>query len=114
MKTTLRIAIVLLVLGVVVSMSLPAVAQAKGATGAGQEVYNGKCKMCHGADGKGDTPMGKNMKLKDLSSSDVQGMHDSELKSLIENGKGKMPAYKGKLTDKQIDDVIVYLRSFKK
>ncbi len=79
----------------------------------GAELYKGKCQMCHGADGKGQTPMGKNMQLKDLGSADVQNMKDSELKTLIENGKGKMPAYKGKLTDTQIEDVIQQIRTFK-
>jgi mono/diheme cytochrome c family protein len=79
----------------------------------GSADYKAKCAMCHGPDGKGQTPMGKNLKLKDLGSSDVQNMHDSDLKTLIENGKGKMPANKGKMTDKQIEDVIQYVRTLK-
>jgi cytochrome c6 len=81
---------------------------------AGAALFKAKCAMCHGADGKGDTPMGKNLKLKDFSSDDVQNVHDSEMKTLIENGKGKMPAFKGKLTDKQIGDVIQFVRTLKK
>ena len=30
------------------------------------------------------------------------------------NGKGKMPAYKGKLTDAQIKDVVLYMRTLGK
>ena len=30
------------------------------------------------------------------------------------NGKDKMPAYKGKLTDAQIKDVIAYMRTLEK
>ncbi len=82
--------------------------QAKGA-----EVYKAKCAMCHGADGKGQTPMGKNLKLKDLGSVEVQSVHDSELKTMIEDGKGKMPANKGKLTNQQVEDVIQYVRTLK-
>jgi mono/diheme cytochrome c family protein len=81
---------------------------------AGAALFKAKCAMCHGADGKGDTAMGKNLKLKDFSSDDVQNVHDSEIKTLIENGKGKMPAFKGKLTDKQLGDVIQFVRTLKK
>ncbi len=81
---------------------------------AGAALYRTKCAMCHGADGKGDTATGKNLKLKDLASEDVQNVHDSEMKTLIENGKGKMPAFKGKLNDKQLGDVIQFIRTLKK
>ena len=81
---------------------------------AGGALYKTKCAMCHGPDGKGDTAMGKNLKLKDLASDDVQSVHDSEMKTLIENGKGKMPAFKGKLTDKQLGDLIQFIRTLKK
>src|SRR5689334_18892404 len=80
----------------------------------GGEVYKTKCAMCHGPDGKGETAMGKNLKLRDLGSADVQNVHDSELKTLLENGKGKMPSFKGKLSDAQMGDVIQFVRSFKK
>ncbi len=80
----------------------------------GGDVYKTKCAMCHGPDGKGETAMGKNLKLRDLGSADVQNVHDSELKTLLENGKGKMPSFKGKLTDAQMGDVIQFVRSFKK
>ncbi len=81
---------------------------------AGAALYKSKCAMCHGADGKGDTAMGKNLKLRDFSSDEVQIVHDSEMKTLIENGKGKMPSFKGKLTDKQLGDVIQFVRTLKK
>ncbi len=80
---------------------------------AGEDVYKTKCASCHGADGKGETAIGKKMYLRDLASDDVQKQHDSELKLIIEKGKGKMPGYKGKLTDKQLDDLIVFIRSLK-
>ena len=78
------------------------------------DLYKAKCAACHGADGKGATAMGKTMGLKDLGSADVQGMSDADLTNAIANGKGKMPAYKGKLTDEQITDMVKYIRSLKK
>jgi cytochrome c6 len=89
--------------------SLPVRAQGDGAT-----LFKAKCAACHGADGKGDTSMGKSMKLRDLGSDDVQKQTDAELTDITANGKGKMPAYKGKLTDDQIKQLVGYIRSLKK
>jgi mono/diheme cytochrome c family protein len=79
------------------------------------DLYKAKCAACHGADGSGNTAMGKNLKLKDLGSADVQKMSDKELKDAIAKGKPpKMPGYAGKLTDTQIDDLVKHIRSMKK
>jgi cytochrome c6 len=40
-------------------------------------------------------------------------MSEADLITLITNGKGKMPAYKGKLTDAQISDVAKYVKTLK-
>ena len=54
------------------------------------------------------------MGTKDLGSADIQKMSDADLTAAITNGKGKMPAYKGKLTDAQIKDLVSYIRTLKK
>jgi cytochrome c6 len=54
----------------------------------GGEVYKAKCASCHGADGKGETAVGKTLKVKDLASAEIQNQHDSELKTFLELGKG--------------------------
>jgi cytochrome c6 len=100
---------VLLVIAALFLLALPARAQGDGAS-----VYKSKCAMCHGADGKGDTPVGKSMKLRDLGSPDVQKQTDTQLISIIANGKGKMPGYQGKLTDDQIKQVVAFIRTLKK
>ena len=81
---------------------------------AGGDTFKAKCAACHGATGAGDTTMGKNLKLRDLSSADVQKQSDDELTTIITKGKGKMPAYDGKLTKEQIGDVVKFIRSLKK
>lgn len=91
-----------------VAFAIPAHAQS------GAAVYKSKCAMCHGADGKGDSPIGKSMKLRDLGSPEVQKQTDAELIAVTTDGKGKMPAYKGKLTEAQIKEVVSYIRTFKK
>jgi cytochrome c6 len=73
-----------------------------------------KCAACHAKDGSGNTAMGKNMKVRDLGSADVQKQSDKELKEIVTKGKGKMPAYSGKLNDAQINDLVKFIRSLKK
>jgi len=81
---------------------------------AGGDTFKAKCAACHGASGAGDTTMGKNMKLKDLGSAEVQKQSDDELTAIITKGKAKMPAYDGKLTKEQIGDVVKFIRTLKK
>jgi mono/diheme cytochrome c family protein len=77
-------------------------------------LYKTKCAMCHGPDGKGDTPTGKAMKVTDLGSADIQKKTDAQLIEATTNGKGKMTAFKGKLTDAQIKELIAYVRELAK
>jgi len=76
--------------------------------------YKAKCAMCHGADGKGDVPMGKKFGLKDLASPDVQSKTDAQINEMITKGKDKMPAYAGKLTAEQITGLVGYIRGLAK
>jgi mono/diheme cytochrome c family protein len=76
--------------------------------------YKAKCSACHGADGKGDTPMGKKMGLKDLASPEVQKLSDDELAAIIADGKAKMPSYKKSLKPEQVKELVGYVRSLAK
>ena len=52
---------------------------------------------------------------KDLGSAEVQKASDADLTATITNGKPpKMPAYKGKLTDAQIKELVSFMRTLKK
>jgi mono/diheme cytochrome c family protein len=83
------------------------------AADSGADVYKSKCASCHGAAGKGDTAMGKAMKLKDLGSAEIQKQSDADLTAVIEKGKKPMPAYEGKITKDEITDLVKYLRTLK-
>jgi mono/diheme cytochrome c family protein len=72
--------------------------------------YKTKCAMCHGADGKGDTPAGKKMGAHDFASDMVQKQSDAELAQIISKGKNKMPAYGSKLKPEEIKDLVSYVR----
>jgi mono/diheme cytochrome c family protein len=77
----------------------------------GAAIYKAKCASCHGADGSGQTAVGKSMKLRDLRSPEVQKQTDQDLVKITADGKGKMPAYKGKLADDEIKALVAYMRS---
>jgi mono/diheme cytochrome c family protein len=70
--------------------------------------------MCHAADGSGSSPAGKAMKAVPFSSPDLVKASDAELIASTTNGKGKMPAFSGKLTATQIKDVVAYIRTLQK
>jgi mono/diheme cytochrome c family protein len=82
--------------------------------GPGADTYKAKCQMCHGADGMGQTPAGKAMKAIPFNDPQIVHKSDADLIAATKNGKGKMPAYNGKLTDAQIKDVIDYIRTLAK
>lgn len=106
MKNIFRVSIMLVALALVFSVYSFA--------DAGGDTFKAKCAACHGASGAGDTTMGKNLKLRDLGSADVQKQSDDELNTVISKGKGKMPAYDGKLTKEQVGDLVKFIRTLKK
>jgi cytochrome c553 len=67
-----------------------------------------------GADGTGNTPIGKSMKLRSLKSPEDVKATDAELFKQTKDGVGKMQGYAGKLTDAQIQDVVTYIRTLQK
>jgi mono/diheme cytochrome c family protein len=106
MMQAIRVAAVILLAA---SIAGPAFAQAPGA-----DTYKAKCAMCHGADGLAATPMGKNMKILSFKAPEMVKASDAQFIASTKNGKGKMPAYNGKLTDAQIKDVVAYIRTLQK
>jgi len=79
-----------------------------------QSTYDAKCAMCHGKDGTGNTPMGKNMKVPDLTSKAVQSKSDAELADVIAKGKGVMPAYGSQMSKTEIKQMVTYVRHLAK
>jgi cytochrome c6 len=107
MRTVFRASLVVLAIAFAMSVS----AFAADATA---DIYKTKCASCHGADGKGDTPAGKKMNVKDLASDEVQKQSDADLAAVIEKGKKPMPGYEGKVTQEQIDGLVKWIRTLKK
>lgn len=98
-----------LIMMLVLTAAFTAVASAQSAA----DTYKSKCAMCHGADGSASTPAGKAMKTIPVTDPQFTKASDAELFAITKNGKGKMPAYGGKLTDVQIKELIAHMRSLK-
>lgn len=77
-------------------------------------VYKQKCVTCHGADGKGETPAGKAMKVRSFASPETAKMSDQELADAIEKGKGKMPKYGASMNADEIKAMVAYIRTLAK
>jgi cytochrome c553 len=83
-------------------------------------LYEKDCAKCHGADGKGETKMGKKMNAKDYTDPKVQSeMKDEEAIKAIKDGlkdkEGKvlMKPAEG-MSDEEIKGLVEYMRKFKK
>jgi cytochrome c6 len=99
MKKTLAFSMLL-------ALGLPIAAFADGAA-----IFKSRCAICHGADGSGNTPTGKSLKLKSLGSPEIQKLTDAEIAKSLTDGKGKMPPTK--LPPADIEAVIKFVRTLK-
>lgn len=84
-----------------------------------KEVWGKQCSKCHGADGKGDTKMGKKLKIRDLTDAKLQGeLKDDKMADAIKNGvkdggKTLMKPAEG-VNDADIKALVAHVRSLKK
>lgn len=77
----------------------------------GGKLYQTHCAVCHGPKGQGDGPAGAALKPKPANLAEMAGRHpDGDIAWKIENGRGAMPAWKGKLTESQIWDIVNFLK----
>jgi cytochrome c553 len=83
---------------------------------AGAAVFAKQCASCHGAAGKGDGAMAAKLKSKPSDLTDAEWTHgptDGEIFTVIRDGapSAGMKAFRGALTDRQMWDLVNYVRS---
>ncbi|MCX6891972.1 MAG: cytochrome c [Verrucomicrobiota bacterium] len=84
-----------------------------------KENWEKNCTKCHGADGKGDTKMGKKLEIKDFTDAKYQAsMKDEEMLKAMKDGvkdgeKVRMKAVEG-LSDDDMKALVKFVRDFKK
>jgi cytochrome c6 len=91
------------------ALATPALAQNSGA-----DIFKAKCQMCHGPDGTANTPAAHALKAASFKTPAIVQTSDADLLAIIKNGKGKMPAFTGKLTDDQMKAAVAYIRVLQK
>ena len=72
----------------------------------GQRLYMMHCVGCHGMNGGSVIPQAK-----DLSRAKLLSQPDQSLIDIIRSGRGMMPPFLGILKDREIHDVINYIRN---
>jgi len=90
------------------------IAQESGKAASGQDIFKSKCALCHGIDGRGNTPLGKQLQAADLRSKEVQKLSDDKIRQIIHDGQANMPAFADQLSTEEIDHVIKYVRALGK
>ena len=93
--------------------------QSRRKSSATEDLFRTNCARCHGADGRGDTPLGHTYNSPDFTDkgwwqkhSDITGT--KSLVSIVVNGKGGMPAFGKKLKSAEIKGLVNYVRRFRK
>ena len=86
-----------------------------------KENWEKQCASCHGKDGKGETKAGRKADVKNLTDATYQASFTDEqiFKQIKEgmkdkNGKEKMKAFGGTLSDDEIKALVAFVRGLKK
>jgi mono/diheme cytochrome c family protein len=83
-----------------------------------KSLYRIDCALCHGDNGNGKTDLATSMELTLDNWTDpnaLAGKQDWELFNVIRVGKGKMPPEsKGRASDNDVWNLVIYIRSFSK
>ena len=120
MKLTINKGIVYLAataisMGALAWATMSRAANVSAAGGDARSVYNSKCASCHGRDGRATSMHARHEKARDLTSAEWQdGVSDERIYNSISNGKGKMPGFKKKLAEAQIDELVTYVRRLRR
>lgn len=104
---------------IVLALTLMAAGAATVQAADAKEIYDKDCAKCHGADGKGQTAMGKKNGARDYTDAKVQAeMKDADMTKAIKDGVKKddkvlMKAFPD-YSEADIKALVAYIRAFKK
>lgn len=80
-----------------------------------ESVYLQHCARCHGADGRGETTLGKLYGIPNLTMAALHArFSDKELSAIINGGQGGMPGFKKYLSKAEITALVAHVRRFRK
>jgi mono/diheme cytochrome c family protein len=102
------------------SLLLPGLAACQHAKGgdaraeAAAQTFTTICARCHGSDGKGGVPAmeGSNAPRNFCDAAFQASRTDEQLKQVIRQGKGAMPAFGNLFTDADLQALVLKIRSF--
>ena len=80
----------------------------------GEATYKEKCQSCHGSAGVPSPGIAKMMGVKPATDPSVKSKTEAQMIAATTDGAGKMPAFKGKLSDAQIKASVDFFRTFAK
>ena len=94
-------------------------AQSKRSSTLAVDLFRTNCARCHSADGRGDTPLGHTYNAPDFTDAEWWRKHSDitstgQLVSIVNHGKGGMPAFGKKLKPSEIKLLVNYVRRFRK
>jgi mono/diheme cytochrome c family protein len=100
------------------NVSTPAMSPLPSATidelASGRKIYSVSCQNCHKENGKGGPTEieGKKIEPEDLTSAKIKGFSDEKILGYIMNGVEDegMPAFKGRLSEAEMRDVLKFIR----
>jgi mono/diheme cytochrome c family protein len=81
------------------------------------QIYRRHCISCHGSDGKAKTSKGRFSHARDFTDAQWQAdVSDERIFNSITNGRnvrGNMPAFTDKLSAKEVNSLVTFVRGFK-
>ena len=81
----------------------------------GRAIYEARCTRCHGADGAGRTRMADIVEPPDMTDPAWQRQRsDADMITSVAIGRGQMPAFKKKLTRREIAAAVAYVRTLRR
>ena len=78
-------------------------------------IYNRQCVSCHGRDGRGRTRKGRQTHARDMTDASWQeDVSDERIFNSISNGRGKMPSFRKKISENDIEALVAHVRRMRR